>query len=63
MAEERAERRQQAMEVNDQDARLLAGLEQTRSMDVGVTTQPSEAWHTTLQRFQRIWARKLLAGR
>ena len=63
MAEERAEVRRLALEVNDQDAALLAGLQLSRSMDVGGDTHPSEAWDTTPQRFQRIWARKLLAAR
>ena len=63
MATERAELRRDSIKVNDQDAILLAGLQQTRSMDVGGDTQPSEAWDATPQSFQRIWARKLLAGR
>ena len=61
LAETLAEARRESLEVNDQDAALLAGLQQTRSMDVGGDTQPSEAWDTTPQRFQRIWARRLLA--
>jgi choline monooxygenase len=63
MAEERAELRRDALKVNDQDAELLAGLQLARSMDVGGDTQPSEEWDVTIQRFQRIWARKMLAGR
>ncbi len=63
LADERAELRRESLKINDQDAILLAGLQQTRSMDVGGDTQPSEAWDVTPQRFQRIWARKLLAGR
>jgi hypothetical protein len=63
LAEERAELRREALDANDQDAGLLAGLQLTRSMDVGGDTQPTESWDTTPQRFQRIWARKLLAGR
>ena len=50
------------IEVNDQDAALLAGLQLTRAMDVGASTQLSQAWDRTVQRFQRIWARKLLAS-
>ena len=63
LADERAELRRESLEINDQDARLLAGLQQSRSMDVGGDTQPAEAWDITPQRFQRIWARKLLADR
>ena len=63
LAEERAELRREALDANDQDAGLLAGLQLSRSMDVGGDTQPTESWDTTPQRFQRIWARKLLAGR
>ena len=63
LAADRAELRKESLKVNDQDAILLAGLQQTRSMDVGGDTQPSEAWDVTPQRFQRIWARKVLGGR
>lgn len=63
LADERAEFRRESLEVNDQDATLLAGLQQTRSMDVGGDTLLSEAWDVTIQRFQAIWTRKLLAGR
>ncbi len=63
LAEERTELRRDSLEVNDQDASLLAGLQLTRSMDVGGDTQLSEAWDVTIQRFQRIWARRVLAGR
>ena len=61
LADERAEMRRLSLEVNDQDAALLAGLQLSRSMDVGGDTQPTEEWDTTPQRFQRIWARKVLA--
>lgn len=63
MAEERAELRREALDANDQDAGLLAGLQLTRSMDLGRDTQPTESWDTTPRRFQRIWAHKLLAAR
>jgi len=63
LAEERAELREASVKINDQDVNLLAGLQQSRSMDVGGDTKPSKAWDTTSQRFQRIWARKLLASR
>jgi phenylpropionate dioxygenase-like ring-hydroxylating dioxygenase large terminal subunit len=62
-AEERKELRREAMEVNDEDAVLLAALQQTRSMEIAGETVPSEAWDTTPQRFQQLWVRKLLAGR
>lgn len=62
-ADERAELRRSSLEINDQDVDLLAGLQQSRSMDVGGDTQLCEAWDATPQRFQRIWARQLLAGR
>jgi phenylpropionate dioxygenase-like ring-hydroxylating dioxygenase large terminal subunit/glutathione S-transferase len=63
LAEERAELRQQSLEINDQDAALLAGLQLTRTMDIGGETQPAEAWDTTPQRFQQIWGRRILARR
>jgi phenylpropionate dioxygenase-like ring-hydroxylating dioxygenase large terminal subunit len=62
LAKERDEMYQSAIQVNDQDAALLAGLQLTRAMDVGASTQLSQAWDRTHQRFQRIWARKLLAS-
>lgn len=52
-----------ATEVNDQDAALLAGLQQARSMEVGGETQLCQAWDRTHRRFQRLWARKLVAKR
>jgi choline monooxygenase len=63
LADERAEVVQSSLEVNDQDAKLLASLQVTRSMDVAGETQPSDVWDVTILRFQRIWARKLLANR
>ena len=63
LAGERAELRQQSLEINDQDAALFAGLQQTRMMDIGGDTQPAEAWDTAPQRFQHIWGRRLLASR
>lgn len=50
-------------EINDQDAVLLAGLQQSRSMDVGGETTLNEAWDATNRRFQRLWSERLLAGR
>ena len=57
----RGETHQIAKEVNDQDAVLLAGLQQARSMEVGRETQLCQAWDRTQRRFQRLWARKLVA--
>jgi phenylpropionate dioxygenase-like ring-hydroxylating dioxygenase large terminal subunit len=62
LAKERDELRRQAVEVNDQDAVLLARLQPSRAMDVGGNTQLCSAWDQTNLRFQRLWARKLLAG-
>ncbi len=61
LAKSRDELQQSALEINDQDAALLASLHLTRSMDVGGKTQLAQAWDRTNGRFQRIWARKLLA--
>jgi choline monooxygenase len=62
LAKDRDEMYREAIEVNDQDAVLLAGLQLTRSMDVGGETHLTQAWDRTNQRFQRLWARKLLAS-
>ena len=62
LAKPRDEMQQSSLEINDQDAALLARLHLTRSMDVGGKTQLTQAWDQTNGRFQRIWARKLLAG-
>ncbi|MEE8473902.1 MAG: aromatic ring-hydroxylating dioxygenase subunit alpha [Myxococcota bacterium] len=50
-----------SIEVNDQDAALLARLQLTRSMDVGGKTQLNPSWDQAIRRFQRLWARKLLS--
>ena len=60
LASERAEFHQSVLLVNDQDAALLAGLQQARSMDVGERTRPSPSWDETILRFQRAWADRLL---
>jgi phenylpropionate dioxygenase-like ring-hydroxylating dioxygenase large terminal subunit len=60
LAKEREESARSSVEINDQDAALLTSLQRTRSMDVGGDTQLSQAWDLTVQRFQRMWARKLL---
>jgi phenylpropionate dioxygenase-like ring-hydroxylating dioxygenase large terminal subunit len=57
----RRESHQDSVEVNDQDAALLAGLHQSRSMDVGGQSVPCEAWDQTNRRFHRLWAARLLA--
>jgi phenylpropionate dioxygenase-like ring-hydroxylating dioxygenase large terminal subunit len=62
LAKERDETYRLSVEVNDQDAALLAGLQSTRSMDVGGRTRLNQAWDQTIRRFQRLWARKLLTG-
>jgi phenylpropionate dioxygenase-like ring-hydroxylating dioxygenase large terminal subunit len=62
LAKARDEMYHAAIEINDQDAALLARLQPTRSMDVGGETRPAPAWDRACERFQRIWARKLLAG-
>jgi phenylpropionate dioxygenase-like ring-hydroxylating dioxygenase large terminal subunit len=63
LAKERDEVYRDSVEINDQDAALLARLQQTRSMDVGSKTHLTSAWDRTNARFQRIWARRLLARR
>jgi phenylpropionate dioxygenase-like ring-hydroxylating dioxygenase large terminal subunit len=62
LAKERDELYQSAIEINDQDASLLARLQMTRSMDVGDQTQLAPEWDLAVQRFQRRWARKLLSA-
>ena len=62
LAKEREESYQSSIEINVQDAALLARLQSTRSMDVGGKTHLTQAWDRTNQRFQRLWVRKLLSG-
>ena len=62
LAKERDEYYRQSIEVNDQDASLLARLQPTRAMDVGDKGHLTRAWDQTNRRFQRLWAQKLLAG-
>ena len=62
LAKQRDEIYQASIEINDQDAALLARLQLTRSMDVGGETVLTQAWDQTNRRFQRLWARKLLSG-
>jgi hypothetical protein len=50
-------------EINQQDAVLLEGLQDSRSMDVGGETVSSNEWDKTPFRFQRIWIKKLLESR
>ncbi len=62
LAKEREESYRSSIEINDQDAALLARLQSTRSMDVGEKTHLTQSWDRTNQRFQRLWTRKLLSG-
>jgi hypothetical protein len=62
LAKVRDESYRSSIEINDQDATLLASLQATRSMDVGAETHLTQAWDQTNRRFQRLWARKLLTG-
>ncbi len=62
LAKDRDELYQSAIEINDQDASLLARLQMTRAMDVGVHTHLTQAWDQTNQRFQRLWGNRLLAS-
>jgi phenylpropionate dioxygenase-like ring-hydroxylating dioxygenase large terminal subunit len=62
LAKVRNESYESSIEINDQDAALLASLQATRSMDVGAETHLTQAWDQTIRRFQRHWARKLLRG-
>ena len=62
LAKERDELYREAIEINDQDASLLAGQQLTRAMDVGGKTHLTQAWDQTNRRFQRLWAQRLLAG-
>ncbi|MEE2672414.1 MAG: aromatic ring-hydroxylating dioxygenase subunit alpha [Myxococcota bacterium] len=62
LAKARDEVYREAIEINDQDAALLAGLQATRSMDVGAETRLTQAWDGANGRFQRLWARKFLAS-
>jgi phage host-nuclease inhibitor protein Gam len=63
LKDSRREMHRLATEINDQDAALLAGLQQSRSMEVGGETQLCQAWDRIHRRFQRLWARKLVAKR
>jgi phenylpropionate dioxygenase-like ring-hydroxylating dioxygenase large terminal subunit len=62
LAKARDEIYRASIEVNDQDAALLARLQSTRSMDVAGKTQLTQAWDQAIRRFQRRWARELLTG-
>ena len=61
LAKDRQDVHREAIKINDQDAVILASLQQTRSMDVGGETQPTQAWDAANRRFQRLWSQKLLA--
>ena len=62
LADARAELYRSAVEINEQDLKLLAGLQQSRSMDVSEFLRPTAAWDESNLRFQRLWAREFLAG-
>ncbi len=62
LAKARDEIYRSAIEINDQDAKLLARVQSTRSMDLGGSTQLTQAWDQTIGHFQRMWAVKLLVG-
>ena len=62
LADERAEIYREAVEINEQDLKLLAGLQRTRSMSVAEFLRPAEAWDDINLRFQRLWAQEFLAG-
>lgn len=62
LADERAEIYREAVEINEQDLKLLAGLQRTRSMSVAEFLRPAEAWDDINLHFQRLWAQEFLAG-
>jgi choline monooxygenase len=62
LADARAELYRSAVEINEQDRKLLTGLQQARSMDVSEFLRPAAAWDDSNLRFQRLWAREFLAG-
>jgi len=62
LAKEREEIYQMAIEINDQDASLLASLQATRAMDIGAETHLTQAWDVIIQRFQQRWAGLILSS-
>ena len=62
LADARAELYRSAVEINEQDLKLLAGLQQARSMDLAEFLRPTAAWDASNLRFQRLWAQEFLVG-
>ena len=60
MAELRDEYHQSSNLVNEQDLKLLEGLQKSRAMDAANGTQMSKEWDQTVSRFQRIWSDALV---
>jgi len=60
MAELRDIYHQSSNEVNEQDVKLLEGLQKSRAMDAGGDTRLSKEWDQTVLRFQRIWSETLV---
>jgi phenylpropionate dioxygenase-like ring-hydroxylating dioxygenase large terminal subunit len=62
MAELRCEYHQSSNQVNEQDVKLLEGLQRSRAMDAASETQISIEWDQTVLRFQRIWSEALVGA-
>lgn len=62
LADARDELYQSAVQINEQDLKLLAGLQQARSMNLSDFLRPAAAWDDSNLRFQRLWAREFLAA-
>jgi choline monooxygenase len=62
MAEFRNEYHQSGNQVNEQDVKLLEGLQRSRAMDAANETQMSKEWDQTVSRFQRIWSDALVGA-
>lgn len=62
MAELREEWHRSSNEVNEQDVKLLEGLQRSRAMDAGGDTRLSKEWDQTVSRFQRIWSEALVGA-
>lgn len=62
MAELREIYHQSSNEVNQQDVKLLEGLQKSRAMDAGGDTRISKEWDQTVLRFQQIWCETLVGA-
>ncbi len=62
MAELRDIYHQSSNEVNQQDVKLLEGLQKSRAMDAGGDTRISKDWDQTVLQFQRIWSETLVGA-